>query len=1089
MSHHTGSIPPSGSTAAPTAAPASTPQSTAHNRDSYTGMSPQCLLLETAGRFHQPLTAGGTALFVAPPAANRNANQQILPFPASRTTITTTSAAGNAGTTNQEPVPVRQLGVPLGEGGRDRFESISFDGIGSPTLSNMKYINYLSGYLEASIAASQPIFKFFGLTADDLNQMYPKVEVLETLVEIENPTEGKTNHILNNGSAANEFDDLLKFQSRGIRTGTGIDSITINYEGIDSATKNIVTIDAKFIFQDIREMMSNPYSKLFVLDTTKEEGGTAYSRFIEFRLGWKASKDMDMSDELKLLDLNLRTHLVKYAFDMRRDGSISVDATYRGSFIDTLSGPKANILELSKEAFQQVRSRTEQIQTTAVANAANSNKVMQYQRFRLMALEALQKEFYTVLEKLTSPGGSGSTLTRSGRGRNIQPDTLIQVGDGRSGEYMGQIFGDDFPSRNRTSGANTAHGAAAKALEFLNPAILDTLGMQDPRKRREWVKDIEIMYRNIGRFVATSTTRRRAKALDLAIEQIAKVEHDLIKQQEAVDTLQNNITSALNYSLDQNLKQANLAKLAALRLLTETLFKSELIFYLVVNRREIEAYKQAVSTNDQAGIRTAIDNITTIAQNPRFLFSHAQYSSMIRDNVFSQAQFENEEFQVIPFMFYGTFIESVLRLPTRFGNGVDPNTGYAIPDPSSSVYNLITEGGMDTRIDFGVSTFQTPYTTRSNINFPLYYLPLSVEELQAFFNREVVGKGLDYYTINQLLLDINRKLLAGSFSACAKESNAQGFVAPRYHIYNGSKDERMNGQTKENKNVDQYFIYGGKDAVTDLQKNNILAPGDFGNYVKNLTSGIPHFFFLGKDRGILKNMKLTDIADQTVKTAIYYSANTSLANDREGNSGTKRTGLPPAIFQAEIDTIGFPLLTLGQLVYIDLKPGYVAELGELARTFKATGYYSIYKISHTMTKDTFSTKAHANIQIPETDKEVLRSSTHNVYIDPSTGNVRNPGAADYYNVSPVEGQVVDGVSVSGETFARLQQLRQDTTDLEEKYNEAKRKVNFTQHFEMIKQRIKGNEELTKQLEREKTEAAAANAWKVDDLDIFGILDP
>ena len=68
-------------------------------------------------------------------------------------------------------------------------------------------------------------------------------------------------------------------------------------------------------------------------------------------------------------------------------------------------------------------------------------------------------------------------------------------------------------------------------------------------------------------------------------------------------------------------------------------------------------------------------------------------------------------------------------------------------------------------------------------------------------------------------------------------------------------------------------------------------------------------------------MSLSDISDETVKTAIYYSNKTSLVNSNRRNESSRKTGLPPAVFTANIETIGFPVITLGQLIYIDLKPG------------------------------------------------------------------------------------------------------------------------------------------------------------------------
>ena len=146
-----------------------------------------------------------------------------------------------------------------------------------------------------------------------------------------------------------------------------------------------------------------------------------------------------------------------------------------------------------------------------------------------------------------------------------------------------------------------------------------------------------------------------------------------------------------------------------------------------------------------------------------------------------------------------------------------------------------------------------------------------------------------------------------------------------------------------------------QNTISDLLPvtTNPITTRNFGNYQSNVSNAIPHFFFLGKDRGIVKNMSLSDISDETVKTAIYYSNKTSLVNSTGGNESSRKTGLPPAVFTANIETIGFPVITLGQLIYIDLKPGFLDEVRDIMRTFKATGYYCVYKVSHEISAETF----------------------------------------------------------------------------------------------------------------------------------------
>ena len=52
-----------------------------------------------------------------------------------------------------------------------------------------------------------------------------------------------------------ESADILK--SVGKRTGAGIESVVVNYEGIDSATKKIVMVQAKFVFRSSRCLVIN----------------------------------------------------------------------------------------------------------------------------------------------------------------------------------------------------------------------------------------------------------------------------------------------------------------------------------------------------------------------------------------------------------------------------------------------------------------------------------------------------------------------------------------------------------------------------------------------------------------------------------------------------------------------------------------------------------------------------------------------------------------------------------------------------------------------------------------------------------------
>ena len=108
--------------------------------------------------------------------------------------------------------------------------------------------------------------------------------------------------------------------------------------------------------------------------------------------------------------------------------------------------------------------------------------------------------------------------------------------------------------------------------------------------------------------------------------------------------------------------------------MSEGLINSSKVYYLIVGRAQIEAYQTATSEGTLPGVVEAIDNITDVSQNgnKQFLFSEDQFRTMIRGTAagtFTEDEFNSEDFKVIPFVFYGDFIESVLRIPTNFVAG------------------------------------------------------------------------------------------------------------------------------------------------------------------------------------------------------------------------------------------------------------------------------------------------------------------------------------------------------------------------------------------------------------------------------------
>ena len=143
-------------------------------------------------------------------------------------------------------------------------------------------------------------------------------------------------------------------QPRSVRQLAGLQNVTITHEGVDSLTKNIVLINATYIFQDLRKLVEEPFTQLLQIGNYLQVDDLY--RYIEFELGWDTSnKDLKRRRQLDKLKLLTKANLVKYTFDLKDDGSIIVNAQYRGAVADVASNTYSNILQLSKTVLDEIK--------------------------------------------------------------------------------------------------------------------------------------------------------------------------------------------------------------------------------------------------------------------------------------------------------------------------------------------------------------------------------------------------------------------------------------------------------------------------------------------------------------------------------------------------------------------------------------------------------------------------------------------------------------------------------------------------------------------------------------------------------------
>ena len=864
--------------------------------------SPQCFLLEKAGQIQRSIEQGGMSV---------------------------SEPGGKGG-----KLPVRQLGVNL-----------NTPGSGEP--SNLKYVQHITSLQRSNYES------YFKFNPSDIAQMAHFMSVTEALTSKKGRTTERA--IMN---TERNLKDITSFGSNTIlqknakRHGAGIESINADFVGVDSFTKKQVSLTAKFFFQDIKTMLSDPYAALFKLETSRGTKGNEKFRTIDFHIGWN-SNNSKIKKQIKNLKLTIRTHLVKYSFDVRQDGSIIVDAVYRGYYLEGFSGPQANILELAKTRYLEIKQRQGEIaQRAARIKTRNRRNVGDFELRNFVldrTLATVDKNF----KKLTARTGSGASRGRIGLGgAGSTPTTGLFLKGADVTAFVNNIKNETL-----TKIISEIIADSGKQKLFLTSSELKLpeakRGSKITAKVRATDGDISKIIDSVLNLGADLDTpdnyvgAGKSKALWDDISALIQKQKDANKK--SLTTSKSNIKDATRTAFDEQARLASLGRLKALQIISEKLVSSGDIKYAKIPRDVVRNFKLGAASASKMNIDSAL-NRGRMA-NP---------TSYITDKLkISENNFNNESFQVVPFVFLGNLIENMLNVPARFKE----TSKGAVPDSMFTVYNLMKQAGSDVKIDLGLVSYNAPYTGNRIVNLKLYYMPISLTELNNFFARIVLSKGKTFYSFNEFLDDLLKKFLTGIFSSCSKESNSKGLGAPKVETTIGDLPEKR-------KRTTQYFIHGAKDTINDLLKSGIT-PATFGKYNANLRASIPHFFVFGRSAGIEKNVKLTDIADDQLKTAVYYSPRSSLINDIKGNEQLKRTGFIPAVFQTEIETIGFPIMNLGQLIYVDLKPTIDKNLAK-SRPFDASGYYGVHKVSHTISKNNFSTNISAILQISDRDSSIVR---------------------------------------------------------------------------------------------------------------------
>lgn len=249
---------------------------------------------------------------------------------------------------------------------------------------------------------------------------------------------------------------------------------------------------------------------------------------------------------------------------------------------------------------------------------------------------------------------------------------------------------------------------------------------------------------------------------------------------------------------------------------------------------------------------------------------------------------------------------------------------------------------------FGTITFQPPGSDHQ-IALPIGDIPISLTKLNYFFVDKLIGKNMTVYTFQQFFEDLfndffvkaveNAMRLRSSNDTIQKNS----FNLDYLQLY--GRDGRFTVLQEEGPapQVEVLFIYG-----------NSVGNVETFNSQDNLANKIPHMYFGGVDRGIVKKIKFADNTNAKTKAAIWeQNRGDNSGNDRSKYGGT----LTPLVYNADATLIGYPYIINGNTIFIDtaalgLNEGKAVDL-------LLGGYYVVTKVVHELTVDKFETKISA----------------------------------------------------------------------------------------------------------------------------------
>jgi len=239
-----------------------------------------------------------------------------------------------------------------------------------------------------------------------------------------------------------------------------------------------------------------------------------------------------------------------------------------------------------------------------------------------------------------------------------------------------------------------------------------------------------------------------------------------------------------------------------------------------------------------------------------------------------------------------------------------------------------------------------PFDGTSSRAMNMYNIPISSTMLQKFFSDTLYGsfnETMNLFELFRGLIDMialtqkRRSRLSGASSAVNNNYSIQFVPYPVEEIridllldVIGTQEYIISTKASDSKDVLNGIIFFARESNIDLSKLG-------GSFDKNISGGVPHFFFGGNATGIVKSIAASEKDAKGFKKAIWEKNQTNNSStDREDSSAI------PAIFDVTIETLGMPYFQMGAYFYLDTPT--INNYG--GNWFLLSGYYQIVELTH-----------------------------------------------------------------------------------------------------------------------------------------------